>query len=87
MSKRSYSARNMPHKGGNGKKVAFSKRFRCGRVILTKDDKVKKVDLENGGGSRYCKWYYKWMNFEDVRRQLIKIFNLGKLIIMNDYII
>lgn len=61
------------------KKAGFSKRFRCGRVMINKNGEVKKLGLGKGGGSRYCKWYYKWMNFDDVRRQLVQVFNLSKL--------
>ncbi len=55
----------------------MSKRFRCGRAILTNDGKIKKLSLAKGGGCRYCDWFDNNMNFDDVRHSLINIFNLG----------
>jgi hypothetical protein len=59
------------------KKAFKSKKFRCGRAVLTKKGTVKKLDLEKGGGSRYIDWYNKFMNFDDVRDYLINLYNLG----------
>ncbi|CAF4932355.1 unnamed protein product, partial [Rotaria sp. Silwood1] len=52
------------------------KRFRCGRLMLTKDGKLKKLDLENGGGSRLCDWHNKDMNFDEVHQLVLNIFKL-----------
>jgi hypothetical protein len=58
----------------------MNKRFRCGRLTLTKNGEVKKVDLGNGGGSRFCEWSDNDMTFNDIHNRLINIFNLGNLI-------
>ncbi len=58
----------------------MNKRFRCGRLVLTKNNTVQKLSLAKGGGSRFCKWFHKWMTFKYVRGQLIKLYNLGNLI-------
>jgi len=67
--------------------MRIKKRIRCGRVILTKDGEIKKLSLKKGGGSRFCEWPYKYMNFDYVRERLIKIFNLSNLIKINFFII
>ena len=54
-------------------------RLRCGRVILTKDGKVKKLALNKGGGSRFCDWCPDDLTFNKVRRRLIQFFNLGNI--------
>jgi hypothetical protein len=59
------------------------KKFRCGRIILTKDNKIKKLSLEKGGGSRSCKYFGRNMNFDDVRGELVRVFNIGNLIKIN----
>ena len=56
----------------------FRKRFRCGRAVLSLDGKVKKLSLEQGGGSRYCLWYHSYMNFESVREELVRLYKLSK---------
>ncbi|CAF3182032.1 unnamed protein product, partial [Rotaria sp. Silwood2] len=55
----------------------MNRRFRCGRLTLTKDGIVKKLALENGGGSRFCNWDPIDMDFDSVHRSLIDIFKLG----------
>ncbi|CAM4754812.1 unnamed protein product [Rotaria magnacalcarata] len=52
------------------------KRFRCGLVTLTKNGKVKKLGLDNGGGSRWCDWFNKSMTLKDVHRLIRNIFKL-----------
>ncbi|CAF3804423.1 unnamed protein product, partial [Rotaria sp. Silwood1] len=59
------------------------KRFRCGLLMLTKDGKVKKLDLENGGGSRLCDWFNKDMSLNDIYRLIFNIFKLGNLTKIN----
>ncbi|CAF1291078.1 unnamed protein product [Rotaria sp. Silwood1] len=59
------------------------KRFRCGLLMLTKDGKVKKLDLENGGGSRLCDWFNKDMTLNDIYRLILNIFKLGNLTKIN----
>ncbi|CAF3253926.1 unnamed protein product [Rotaria sp. Silwood2] len=55
----------------------MNRRFRCGRLALTKDGIVKKLALEDGGGSRFCNWDPIDMDFDSVHRSLIDIFKLG----------
>lgn len=59
----------------------MNKKFRCGRLILTKDGIVKKLDLDRGGGTRCCTWDYTSMNFDDVHERLVTLFNIGKIFI------
>ena len=54
-----------------------NKRFRCGRAVVEKNGKVKKLDLEKGGGSRYIDWYNNFMNFDDLRDYLINLYDLS----------
>ncbi|CAF4941649.1 unnamed protein product, partial [Rotaria sp. Silwood1] len=49
----------------------------------TKDGKVKKLDLENGGGSRLCDWFNKDMTLNDIYRLILNIFKLGNLTKIN----
>ncbi|CAF4973162.1 unnamed protein product [Rotaria sp. Silwood1] len=53
------------------------KKFRCGLLMRTKDGKIKKLDLENGGGSRLCDWYNKDITLNDVYLHILNIFKLG----------
>ncbi|CAF3649041.1 unnamed protein product, partial [Rotaria sp. Silwood2] len=50
------------------------KKFRCGLLIRTKDGKIKKLGLENGGGSRLCDWYNKDMTLNDIYLHILNIF-------------
>lgn len=59
----------------------MTKRFRCGRAIITKDGVVKHKDHDNGGGSLYCEWTHRDMRFTDVHRSLLRLYNLSKIII------
>ncbi|CAF3282797.1 unnamed protein product [Rotaria sp. Silwood2] len=52
------------------------KKFRCGLLIRTKDGKIKKLGLENGGGSRLCDWYNKDMTLNDIYLHILNIFKL-----------
>ncbi|CAF3122441.1 unnamed protein product [Rotaria socialis] len=52
------------------------KRFRCGLVTLTKNGKVKKIGLDNSGGSRWCDCFNKSMTLKDVHRLIRNIFKL-----------
>jgi hypothetical protein len=56
----------------------MSKRFRCGRLILTKDGTIKKLGLEEGGGTRWCTWDNNDMDFNNVHYRLRDIFHLRK---------
>lgn len=58
----------------------FRKKFRCGRVVLSSDGTVKKLNLSEGGGSRVLNWFNSYMNFETVRNVLIKMYHLGNSI-------
>ncbi len=65
----------------------MSRRFRCGRVVLTLDGKVTKLGLLQGGGVRSCEWNDNDMNFDEVRHRLMNIYNLGNSIKINLLII
>ncbi|CAF3317022.1 unnamed protein product, partial [Rotaria sp. Silwood2] len=54
----------------------MTKRFRCGRLTVTKDGKIKKLELEDGGGSRFCQWDSIDMDFDSIHHSLIDIFKL-----------
>ncbi len=58
----------------------MSRRFRCGRLILSRDGTINKVVLKYGGGTRFCDcdWHNDNMTFEDVHYRLLDIFNLSK---------
>ncbi|CAF3412465.1 unnamed protein product [Rotaria sp. Silwood1] len=56
----------------------MNRRFRCGRLVLTKNGLIKKVELEDGGGTRFCNWEPINMDFEDVHHRLLNIFSLGE---------
>ncbi|CAF1048806.1 unnamed protein product [Rotaria sordida] len=43
-----------------------------------RDGIIKKIDLEDGGGSRFCKWDPIDIDFETIHRNLIEIFKLGE---------
>lgn len=53
--------------------------FRCGRLMLTKDGEIKKIDLKHGGGTRSCDFFYN-ITFNDIHQRLINIYNLSNLI-------
>ncbi|UJR17946.1 hypothetical protein I4U23_004845 [Adineta vaga] len=54
----------------------MTKKFRCGRLMLTKAGQIKKVDLGNGGGTRTCDESDDHMTFDDVHNQLLMVFSL-----------
>ena len=54
-----------------------TKRFRCGRLRLNQNGIIEKLELENGGGSRYCHWFGKQMTFVQVHRQIRKVYGLS----------
>ncbi|CAF1059642.1 unnamed protein product [Adineta ricciae] len=55
-----------------------TKRFRCGRLRLNQTNGIiEKLELENGGGSRYCHWFGKQMTFVQVHRQIRKVYGLS----------
>ncbi|CAF1068292.1 unnamed protein product [Rotaria sordida] len=55
----------------------MNKKFRGGRLTLTKDGTIRKLELENGGGTRFCTWDDNDMDFDTVHRRLLNIFNLN----------
>ncbi|CAF4393084.1 unnamed protein product [Rotaria sp. Silwood2] len=55
----------------------MSRKFRCGRLMLTKDRTIKKLELENGGGTRFCTWDNDDMDFDTVHRRLLNIYKLN----------
>ncbi|CAF0982176.1 unnamed protein product [Adineta ricciae] len=54
----------------------MSKKFRCGRLLLTRDGRVKKVELGGGGGTRTCDCSDEQMTFDDVHNLLLTIYSL-----------
>ncbi|CAF2970016.1 unnamed protein product [Rotaria sp. Silwood2] len=54
----------------------MNRRFRCGRLALTRDGIIKKLSLEEGGGCRFCKWDPIDMDFDSIHRSLLDIFKL-----------
>ena len=56
----------------------MSKKFRCGRLLQTKDGRMKKLDLGNGGGTRTCDWTDDNMAFDEVHRLLLAVYSLSK---------
>ncbi|CAF1495282.1 unnamed protein product [Rotaria sordida] len=54
----------------------MNRRFRCGHLVLTRDGTIKKLELEDGGGSRFCNWDPIDMDFNSIHRNLIDIFKL-----------
>jgi hypothetical protein len=57
----------------------MAKRFRCGRLMVTQDGKIKRLILKNGGGTRFCYWYPYNMTFGNVQYRLLRIFKLSKI--------
>ena len=55
------------------------RKFRCGRLILTKDGKIEIIDLKSGGGTRLCDWNNKDMRFNEAHDQLLIKFRLSKI--------
>ncbi|CAF1397438.1 unnamed protein product [Rotaria sordida] len=56
----------------------MNRRFRCGRLISTGNGVIKKVELEDGGGTRFCNWDPINMDFEDIHHRLLDIFRLDE---------
>ncbi|CAF1530528.1 unnamed protein product [Rotaria magnacalcarata] len=56
----------------------MNRRFRCGRLVLTRDGTIKKLDLEDGGGTRVCNWDFIDMNFDHVLHRLQHIYRLDE---------
>ncbi|CAF4046325.1 unnamed protein product [Adineta steineri] len=54
-------------------KSSMSKKFRCGRLLSNKDGRIKKLNLENGGGTRSCEWPDDQMTFDEVHNQLLTV--------------
>lgn len=57
----------------------MNKKFRCGRLTLTRDGNVRKLDLNKGGGTRVCEWNNKDMTLSDAHKLIRDIFKLGNL--------
>ncbi|UJR17453.1 hypothetical protein I4U23_004348 [Adineta vaga] len=53
----------------------MSKKFRCGRLLLTRDGRIKKLDLGNGGGTRICDWPDDSMTLDGVHNRLLAVFS------------
>ena len=58
--------------------LSMSKKFRCGRLLLTRDGQLKKLDLGKGGGTRTCEWKNDRMTFDEVHKQLRSVFSFSK---------
>jgi hypothetical protein len=63
----------------------MSKKFRCGRLLLTRDGRIKKLDLGNGGGTRTCDWPSDTMTLDDVHNELLTIFSYSKTKILKSF--
>jgi hypothetical protein len=61
----------------------MNKRYRCGRLMLTKDGTMETIDLRHGGGIRSCTWRHDKITFKDVHDQLLHIYKLGQEIKSN----
>jgi hypothetical protein len=61
----------------------MNKRFRSGRLMLTRDGIIKKLYLEGGGGTRVCNRDNNNMTFDDVHYRLRNLFNLSKSLKLN----
>lgn len=53
------------------------KSFLCGRLMQTNDGILKKIDLEDGGGTRRCHLEQNGLLFETVKKRLMKIYHLS----------
>ena len=69
------------------RKYQQRKKFRCGRLVLNSNGTIKTVDLKCGGGTRLCQWRHGQMNFHDVHQELLKVYNLRKMITLNETIL
>jgi hypothetical protein len=58
----------------------MKKRFRCGRLIVTRDGIPNKIDLKYGGGTRFCNLDHVHMSFKDVHYRLREIYRSSKMI-------
>lgn len=57
----------------------MNNRLLCGRLILTRDGTIQKLEVADGGSTRIYGWDNEDMNFEEVQRRLINIHNLSKM--------
>ena len=69
--------RNRRRSRRNGKPKRHGKQFRCGRIQIVNNE-IKKIPLNQGGGSRFCQWRYFHMDFNAVRERLTQLYNIGK---------
>lgn len=58
--------------------MSRTRKFRCGRLIITKDGTFKKPVLKEDGGTRWCRWDNDYMDFRNVHFQLRRIFRIRK---------
>ncbi|CAF3165968.1 unnamed protein product [Rotaria socialis] len=55
----------------------MNRKLRCGRLIRTTDGILKEVELKHGGGSRFCPWNDKDMDFQTVHGIALNRFELN----------
>ena len=55
----------------------MNKKFRCGRLIITKDGKKKVIKQCDGGGSRFCNWDNLNMDLNEAHHRILKLFGLS----------
>ena len=55
----------------------MNRRYRCGLLHLPGNGKLKKVPLDEGGGSRSCDWNSASTTFDDVHEHLLNVFELS----------
>ena len=55
-----------------------NKDIHCGRLMVKKDGKVKKLDLCDGGGIRTTTWDHIDLDFDELHERLRKTYNIGK---------
>ena len=55
-----------------------NKEIHCGRLMIKKDGKVKKLDLCEGGGTRTTTWDHIDLDFDELHERLRKTYNIGE---------
>lgn len=63
----------------------MTKKFHCGRLVKSKNGKVKKLELIYGGGTRDCSLSHIDMGFDEVHDIIRGLFKLGNLSALNYY--
>lgn len=53
------------------------RRFRCGRLILSRDGQLQSVGLREGGGTRVCPLRHPRMSLMEIYHQLLRLYKIG----------